>query len=371
MPHFEKMLCDQAMLLWVAAEAYEASRDVFFQKFAEDVAACVARDFTSPESCFWTSLDAEGEGNEGKYYSWTEEEIRETLPQGDAGIFCAAHAILPAGNFTNETTNRQMGYNVLYEAVPHAELARRYGLRAPELAKRLENDRRVLLEARSRRAGPQIDDKVLMDWNGLMIGALARAGRVFEKKEWVSIAERAALFLQKVLVDPKGAWRRRYRAKEAAIPALPGDYAALMWGVMELREAASPEKQKRDWLRYAENLAAKLEAGFWDESGGAFFLSAADDPLVFLRRKAALDDAAPSANAMAMMAYTALAKAVPDNPAYMEKADAIASCFARSAGAGPIDHISLITASLKLKEVKKAMKDVKEESPPDERLTAL
>ncbi|MDR2175942.1 MAG: thioredoxin domain-containing protein [Synergistaceae bacterium] len=361
MPHFEKMLCDQAMLLWVAAKAYEVSPDVFYRKFAEDIAACVARDFTSPESCFWTSLDAD---SEGQYYCWTEEEIREVLPHGDAGLFCAAYAILPAGNFTHELTSRQTGRNVLYEALPFTEAAKRYGLRAPDVARRLESDRRTLLEVRNRRTPPQLDDKVLMDWNGLMIGALARAGRVFEKKEWITLAERAALFLQKVLVDPKGAWRRRYRAKEAAIPALPGDYAALMWGVMELRKAAAAEKQKRDWLRYAENLAAKLEADFWDEAGGGFFLSAADDPLVFLRRKAAADDAAPSANAMAMAAYSALAEASGDGEKqakYLEKAAAIASCFVRPIGERPVEHVSLITASLGLKEVRDAIKNALKE----------
>ncbi|MDR1648863.1 MAG: thioredoxin domain-containing protein [Synergistaceae bacterium] len=371
MPHFEKMLCDQAMLLWIAARAQEVSPrpspDGFYRKFAEDVAACVMRDFTSPESCFWTSLDADGEGNEGRYYYWTEEEIREALPQGDAGIFCAAYAILPGGNFTHEMTSRQTGHNVLYEAIPYVEVARRYGLRAPDLIKRLENDRRVLLEARGRRPSPQSDDKVLMDWNGLMIGALARAGRVFEKKEWVLSAERAALFLQKTLVDPKGAWRRRYRLKDAAIPALPGDYAALMWGVTELREAAPSEKQKRDWLRYAENLAAKLEAGFWDESEGGFFLSPGNDPLVFLRPKTAIDDDVPSANAMAMMAYAALGKAAPDGEKYLEKAAAISSCFVRAVGARPLDHISLVTASLRLREAKDAPKDkdAKDETSAD------
>jgi uncharacterized protein YyaL (SSP411 family) len=247
-------------------------------------------------------------------------------------------------------TGMQMGHNVLYEASSCTEVARRYGIRAPELAKRLENDRRVLLEARNKRPKPQIDDKVLMDWNGLTIGALARAGRVFEKKEWILAAERAALFLQKVLVDPKGAWRRRYLAKESAIPALPGDYAALMWGAMELYDSANMDKQKKDWLKYAENLAAKLEENFWDEAEGGFFLSI-DDENIFLRRKAAYDDSAPSANAVAMMAYIALERAVPDKQ-YATPAKKIGSCFARRTNLQPLEHLSLITAALKLRNVK-------------------
>jgi uncharacterized protein YyaL (SSP411 family) len=351
-PHFEKMLYDQAMLLWVASAAYEIDADDFYRTFAEDVAGCLLRDFASPEACFWTSLDADSEGDEGKFYRWTEEEIRKLLPQGDAGIFCAAYAVLPGGNFMHEMTGMQMGYNVLYEASTCTELARRYGLRGPELAKRLEDDRRILFEARNKRPKPGVDDKVLMDWNGLTIGALARAGRVFEKKEWTLSAERAALYLQKVLVDPKGAWRRRYRAKEEAIPALAGDYAALMWGAMELYESAAMEKQKKDWLKYAANLAAKLEENFWDKPRGGFFLSAADEAHVFLRRKAAVDDAIPSANAMAMMAYTALSKTDPEDKKHLGMAKAIGSCFARAAALQPIEHLSIITASMKLKNIK-------------------
>ncbi|MDR2137056.1 MAG: thioredoxin domain-containing protein [Synergistaceae bacterium] len=355
-PHFEKMLCDQAMLLWTATRAYEVAPDDFYRKFAEDVAGCILRDFASPEACFWSSLDADSEGEEGKFYLWTEEEIRNALPQGDGGIFCAAYAVLPGGNFIHEMTGMQMGYNVLYEAVPYTEVARRYGLRAPDLMKRLENDRRILLEIRNKRPKPRIDTKILMDWNGLTIGALARAGRVFEKKEWILSGERAALFLQKVLVDPKGAWRRRYLAKEAAVPALPGDYASLMWGVMELHDAAASEKQKRDWVRYAENLAAKLEENFRDEEGG-FFLSAADDPHIFFRRKAAEDDALPSANALAMRAYAALGQASPDGEKYLKTARAIGGAFARAAHLRPVEHLSLLAAYLKLRNISRNIKE--------------
>jgi len=362
-PHFEKMLYDQAMLLWLTAATYEANSDDFYQKVAEDAVGCVLREFTSPEACFWTSIDSDSDGDEGKFYRWSEDEIRALLPHGDAGLFCAAYAIIPSGNFVHELTGRQMGNNVLYEAAAVTELAKRYGLRVPDLTKRLENDRRILFEERNKRPRPRVDDKVLMDWNGLMIGALAYAGRVFEKKEWILSAERAAMFLQKVLVDPKGAWRRRYRAKESAIPALPGDYASLMWGVMELYESAATDKQKKDWLRYAENLAVKLEENFWDDAKGGFFLSSASDKHIFLRRKSASDDATPSANAMAMMAYIALAKALPDNTKYTGMAKAISSCFARRVNVNPIEHISILTASMMLKNVKeeRATTDEKQE----------
>ena len=366
-PHFEKMLYDQATLLWAAASLYEIEPDEFHRSFAEDIVACVLRDFTSPESCFWSAIDAESEGEEGLYYLWTDGEIHRALPQGDAGIFCATYAILPGGNFRHEVSGVQTGQNILYETASAAEIAKRYGLKPAELSKRLENDRRVLLEIRGRRSKPALDDKVLMDWNGLMIGALARAGRVFEKKEWGLSAERAALFLQKILVDPKGNWRRRYRLKEAAIPALPGDYASLMWGVMELHQAAQTEKQRRDWLKYATSLANQMEERYWDEAHGGLFLSAADDPYIFMRRKAAADDAVPSANAMAMNAYIAMGK-VSGERKYTGMAKAIAACFARIASVQPLEHLSLIAASAELSGLKsKPAQPISEEEGNDEK----
>ncbi|MDR1731492.1 MAG: DUF255 domain-containing protein [Synergistaceae bacterium] len=367
-PHFEKLLRDQAMLLRVAAVAQEVHPDEFYRSFAEDIVTCVTRDFTSPESCFLTSIAADSEGEEGRFYLWTDEEIRSALPSGDAGLFCAAGGILPGGNFCNEVSGVQMGRNVIYEALSVSDLARRYGIRAPEVAKRLENDRRALLEVRSRRPAPEVDSRVLMEDNGLMIGALARAGRVFERKEWILAAERAALFLQKVLVDPKGQWRRRYRRKEAAVPALPGDYAALMWGVMELCEAAETDRQKKDWTKYVLDLATGLEIHYRDGEKGGFFLSGEDESCIFFRRKTAVDDSFPSANGMAMMAYVAMAR-VFDDKKYAHAAGEIESCFARMAVLQPIEHVSVVTASMLLRDLKyvKAPKDAAHEDPDQEK----
>ena len=356
-PHFEKMLADQALLLLTAALAHEIRPDPFYRAMAEDIAGCVQRDFTAPESCFWTSLDADSEEGEGLYYLWTEEEVRRLLPERDFGLFCAAYAILPGGNFGHELTRMQTGQNILYEASTVPELSRRYGLRPPEVAKRLARGRAALLEARSRRRSPARDDKVLMDWNGLMIGALARASTVFEQPDWRLAAERAALFLQKILPDPKGSWRRRYRNGVAGVPALPGDYAALLWGIMELHRAAAAadvrKKQLRDWLRCAETLAGKLTEEFRDPEDGGLFLSAADDPHIFLRCKTACDDAAPSANALAALGLAELGLALGER-SYMQQAREIVSCFARAAALHPLEHLSLIAAAGSLKAVKAA-----------------
>ncbi|MDR1742092.1 MAG: thioredoxin domain-containing protein [Synergistaceae bacterium] len=407
LPRFEKALRDQAMLLWVLAAAYSIDRHDFYRSFAEDVVRCVEREFVTGDSCFRTSLDAEGDG--ASYYCWTDEEVRSSLPSGDAGLFCAAYAVMPGGNFIPEMSTLQIGRNVIYEPASVVETARRFSLRPPEAAKRLENDRAILLKVRDARPAPTADDSVLMEDNGLMIGALARAGKVFEHPEWVSRAEAAASFLHGVLVDPKGEWRRRWADGEASVPALPGDYAAMIWGLMQLAsdsqdapvpsEAAAPGSapeapprrardarrppsrrsppvpererhntpaavRRRDWSAQAEVLAAKLEEHFWDEEGG-FFLSASD-PLIFLRRKAAVDDAAPSANALAVMAYAALAEATEKekekSTAYLDKADAVSSCFARAVNAAPVDHISMIAAAMLSKDARASVKEAEKEA---------
>ncbi|MBR1672975.1 MAG: thioredoxin domain-containing protein, partial [Fretibacterium sp.] len=373
-PHFEKLLSGQAMLLLVAAMAQEQKPDAFYRLMAEDIVSCVERDFSSsgPEGGtaaqgFCAAISADNNEGEGRYYLWRDDEIHALLPDGDAGLFCAAYAVMPGGNFGNELAGSQIGYNILYETSTVTELARRYGLRGPDVAQRLMNDRRILLEARGKRPLPLRDDKVLMDWNGLMLGALARASAAFGRPEWRALAEKTALFLQKSLVDPKGGWRRRWRNGTAGIPALPGDYAALLWGVMEIYRAAEKaeagEKQLKDWLKYAQGLADALIEGFWDEAGG-FFLTPKDEPNVFLRHKAAEDGDLPSANALAAMALCSLGIALGEKK-YADLARKIIACFARVAADRPLNYLSLIAAAVQWRPVKPKEAPAPEPRPAD------
>ncbi|NLL37659.1 MAG: thioredoxin domain-containing protein [Fretibacterium sp.] len=349
-PHFEKVLADQAMVLLAAAAAHELRPDEFYRTLAEDAANCALRDFLSPNSCFYTALDADSEDGEGAYYLWQEEELRDLLPTGTSGLFCAAYAVMPGGNFGHRMTGMSTGRNVLYEAATPTELARRYGIRLPEVKEKLAEARRVLLEARSRRTPPTLDDKVLMDWNGLMIGALARASRVFEHPDWRLAAEKAMLFLQRTLPDPKGNWRRSYRKGLSGVPALAGDYAAFLWAAMELHDAAEGQgrKQQKDWLRFAETMAEKLVQEFHDEEHGGFFLSPADDPNLFIRLKSAFDSSVPSANALAVLGLTSLGVALGERK-YLDLARRVLSAFAGSASLHPLGHASLLTAAARLK----------------------
>lgn len=372
-PHFEKLLSDQAMMLLLSALAQERKADPFWAILAEDIIGCVTRDFADPSQCFRTAIDSDTIEGEGRSYTWRDEEIRALLPTGDAGLFCAAYAVMPGGNFGHEMGGSHIGHNILYEATTVADLARRYGLHGPDVARRLATDREILREARGRRALPMCDDKILMDWNGLMIGALARASSAFERPEWREVAERAALALQKALPDPKGKWRRRIRGGTAGIGALAGDFAALLWGVMEVHRAATKaeagEKQLASWLKYASALAEAMMETCWDEEGGGLSLELADDPCVFLRRCSARDDDLPSANALAALALSALGAATGEK-AWADAARKILSRFARVAAADPVGHATLLSAAVLWRPVRPKPKEPPRPAPKDEELLA-
>ena len=373
-PHFEKLLSTQAMLLLAAALAQEQKPDPFYKLMAEDIAAFVMRDLANPSPAFLTAIDAENADGEGAYYLWRDDEIRALLPDGDAGLFCAAYAVMPGGNFGHELAGSQIGYNVLYEASSLTDLARRYGLRAPEAGQKLAAARARLFDARLRRPRPPCDDKVLMDWNGLMIGAMARASTAFEHPEWRELAERTAFFLQKTLMDTRGNWLRRWRgtatgqgreAPGAGIPALAGDYAALLWGVMEIHRAATAagvgDKQIKDWLGYAEAMAKGLTENFLDEEKGGLFLTPDGDPNIFVRHISAEDGALPSANALAALALSRVGLALGEKR-YADLSKRIISRFAHAATRDPLLHLSLISASALWMPVKPR----EEEPKPDE-----
>ena len=200
-----------------------------------------------------------------------------------------------------------------------------------------------------------------------MIAALSKAFVVFNRPEWRSMAEKAAFNLQKLLVDPKGNWRRRFRNSNANIPALAGDYAALLWGILELYKAAkhaeAGEKQLNDWLKYAQTLADLLIDNFKDESTGGLFLSLSnsEDPFMFFRRIAPEDNSLPSVNALAALALSELGfelGAERDGKKYADIARKILACFARSASANPLDNLTLITAGALWRPVKAKPKPV-------------
>jgi hypothetical protein len=305
-PHFEKMLYDQALLLLAYLEAHQATGKPLYARTAEEIITYMLRDLRDPGGAFHSAEDADSEGEEGKFYLWTVPEVRALLDEESASLFIEAYGLRPGGNFTAEGGGE--GRNILHLPAPLEELARRKGMALEVLERRLESARKRLLAAREKRVRPHKDDKVLTDWNGLAIAALARAGAVLGKEEYMAAARQAAQFLLQKLRDDSGRLLHRYRDGSAEIPGQLDDYAFLTWGLIELYETTfEPE-----WLATALELSRVLEERFWDAERGGFYLTADDAEGLIVRVRQIEEGGIPSGNAVAMLNLLRLARLTGD-----------------------------------------------------------
>ena len=343
LPHFEKMLYDQALLLHVLSEYQNERGNPLFGRFADDLAGFVLREMTSPEGGFYSAFDADSEGEEGKFYLWTEDQVRAVLTPEESGIFICAYGVRKGGNVKNERTGRILGDNVLHIPEPRAKTAARFALSPDELDTLLASCRTRLFAERKRRIPPLLDDKILVDWNGLMIAALARASTVFKRPEWLTAAEKAARFIETKLRDKTGKLLHRYRDKEAAIPAFLDDYAFYAWGLTELAAATG----KNAYTDAALKLADAMKENFLDKRNGGFFSSAGDDPMLFLRRKEAYDGAVPSGNSVAMDALIRLSM-ISGRRDFASATKRTAEAFSERVAAFPLSHTRLLAAVMTL-----------------------
>jgi uncharacterized protein YyaL (SSP411 family) len=279
-PHFEKMLYGNALLAMAYLEAADATGNGGYGTAARRIFAYVLRDMTGPEGAFFAAVDADSEGEEGKFYLWTPGEVEEVLGREQAALFNRAFDINPQGNFEGRSIP-----NLIKSP------AGLFGDGDPE---QMENARAMLFAARGRRVPPGTDDKILTAWNGLMIAALALGARILGEEVYAFRASRAAGFLLERL-RPDGRLLARYREGQAAHPAYLDDYAFLAWGLLELHQATGEE----DYLRKAANLTRQMEDLFGDPEGGYYFTGrdAKDLPL---RPREACDGAMPSGNAVAL-----------------------------------------------------------------------
>ena len=295
-PHFEKMLYDQAQLARVYLDAHQATGRAEYATTARGILDYVARDLTSPQGAFDSAEDADSEGEEGRFYVWTPAQFAEALAPQDARIAAAHWDVTPGGNFEH-------GTSVLHLAHTSAEAARRFGLPEAEAASRLASARARLLEARGRRVRPQRDDKVLTGWNGLMISAFARGARVLGDPALAGRAGRAAEFVWTALRDPgSGALRRRWRDGEAAGDGQLADHAALALGLVDLYQATHEPR----WLGRAAAVAGAMIERFRDARDGGFFESPPGDPSIRVRMKDGYDGAEIAGNSLAVLAVQTL-----------------------------------------------------------------
>jgi len=307
LPHFEKMLYDQAMLIIAYSHAYQITKNPFYKKVAEEIIEYITRDMYDKENGgFYSAEDADSEGKEGKFYLWTIEEIKHLL-KDDADLFIKIFNIEEEGNFYEEATGRKTGENIIYLKKDIPELSEELKIDKDILTEKIEKWRKILFEEREKRVHPLKDDKILTDWNGLIIAALSIAGKAFENDSYINYAKSSADFiLNKMYKD--GRLLHRYRENEAAIDANLDDYSYFIFGLIELYEATLEDK----YLENVINLTKKIIELFYDEENGGFFFTPKDREILLTREKEVYDGAIPSGNSVALYNLIKIQKITAD-----------------------------------------------------------
>ena len=321
-PHFEKMLYDNALLLELLAVAYLRSRNDLFRRRAHETVAWLTREMITSEGAFCASLDADSEGEEGKFYVWSLEEVTSALGSDEAAFFAAHYDVTAEGNFE--------GHNIL-NRLKHIP-------RSMEDEQRLTPSREKLLSLREKRVRPGLDDKILADWNGLMIAALVNAGLALDEPLWLEMAARAFLF-----IDAKMAHGDRlghsWRAGKLLVPGLASDHAAMIRAALALHEATGEEA----YLERALAWQATLDRHYANPENGGYFLTADDAVGLVVRPNSTSDDATPNPNALAAQNLIRLALFTGQH-AWRDKADRLFEGMAASAGENLYAHLALLNA---------------------------
>ena len=303
-PHFEKMLYDQAQIALNLLEAKQATGRETYAWVARGIFDYVARDLTSPLGGFYSAEDADSllraggkDHAEGAFYVWTKEELDAVLG-ADAAFFCAHYGVKDDGNVAHDPQGEFTGKNILMQRQPLAVTAREFGLEIEPASAKLLGCLEKLRGVRTKRPRPHRDDKIITAWNGLMISALAKGAQVLGEPQRLAAATRAAEFIERELHDAAtGTLYRSWREGRGSIEGFAEDYAYLIQGLLDLYEAGLEIR----WLQWAEKLQARMDALFWDDAGGGYFNSRADDATVIVRLKEDYDGAEPAPNSVAAM----------------------------------------------------------------------
>lgn len=345
-PHFEKMLYDQALLAKAYLETVQATGRSEYADVARQIFEYVLRDMISPEGAFYSAEDADSAGDpkhpeekrEGAFYVWTEKEIRQRLGPA-AESFCLRYGVKPEGNVLADPNGEFKGENILYLALPLKELAQKLKRPEGQIQTEIARARGALFEARKKRPRPHLDDKILADWNGLMISSLALGSRVLEEPRYREAAERSANFILSKMIRPDGRLLHRYRAGEAGIPGTLNDYAFFIHGLVGLYEATF----KEEYLARAKSLTADMLHLFWDEKAGGFFIIGQDAQPLLVRQKELYDGAIPSGNSVAALDLIRVGRITMDRE-FEAKAEALFKSFSREISEAPLAYPQLLAA---------------------------
>jgi len=331
-PHFEKMLYDQALLALAYLEAFQVTKKSFHARVAQEIFTYVLRDMTSPEGAFYSAEDADSEGREGLFYVWTPQEVHEELGRDLGELFCRFYDVTPDGNFEH-------GLSIPHISAPAEVFARRNGIEVQELEDQLAQARRRLFARRERRVRPLKDDKILTAWNGLMIAALAKGSQVLSDPVYAQAAARAFDFIAEKLKQENGTLRRRFRQNEAAYPGYLDDYAYLVWGLIELYEATFDLR----FLEAALTLNRTMLELFGDDASGGLFYSGRENEALIARPKEVYDGALPSGNSVAALNLLRLGRMTGDTELEV-KADELIKAFSGQVGRYPAVHTHFLAA---------------------------
>ena len=313
LPHFEKMLYDQSMLLFAYADGWRLTGNSLFKKTACDIVDYVDECLRSPEGAFYSAEDADSEGEEGKFYIWKKSEIEAALEKKDARFFCDLYQIEPEGNFRDEATREKTGANI-----PHLS-----STPPNEIFPKIESVLKTLHKKRKKRVRPLLDDKILTDWNGLMIASLARAGVIFDDQKFVKRAEIAWGLLSEYCLIPGEKLLHRYKDGEASIEGMADDYTFTILGLTELYNATFNPV----YLSQAVHIQEIFDRKFYDKDYGGYFFTASGTEELLGRQKESYDGAIPSSNSVAALNGLRLSR-LTGNPEYEAKSRSILNAFA-------------------------------------------
>jgi uncharacterized protein YyaL (SSP411 family) len=335
-PHFEKMLYDQALLGMAYVEAFQVTKNPEFSSIAREIFQYVLRDMTDSEGGFYSAEDADSEGVEGKFYLWTVEELKSILGD-EAEFFSEIFNIERAGNFIEQIAGHRTGENIVHRTKPWGVLGSERKLEEEHLRARLEPAREKLFQTREKRIHPLKDDKILVDWNGLMIVALAKAAGALGEPSYAAAASRSARFILERMRNPDGSLIHRYRQGEAKLQANLDDYAFLVWGLLELYQTTFD----LSFLTTAIELNEYLLQHFWDHSNNAFFFTADNSEALLVRSKEIYDGAVPSGNSVAYFNLLRLAK-ITGRIGLEQKAEQLERTFSQQIAQVPSAHTQFL-----------------------------
>jgi uncharacterized protein YyaL (SSP411 family) len=287
-PHFEKMLYDNALICRTYFEAYQATRKERYRHVGEEILHYVFREMKSEGGGFYSTQDADSEGEEGKFYVWTRDQVKKVLGREKGTPFCAYYGVTPHGNFEGRSS-------VLNIASSLEKVSELYGIPVKDLEKLLKDSRKILFTEREKRIRPSRDEKILTSWNGLMISSLVDGFKVASNEEYLNWAKEATRFiLQKMRRD--GHLMRVFNKGKSQIKGYSGDYAFFIQALLDLYEATFDI----DWLKKADDLNRRMIHQFWDERNGGFFFTGKENEPLIVRSKNPYDHAIPSSNSVAL-----------------------------------------------------------------------